>query len=138
MNKKRFVNILLSITLALVLGLIFSGCDDSSESLVNVRVINETGKAISDIMFTAPNGTIHMVEEIGRRGMGHQGQGHCWMNQDENYTLSWYCEVRGERIYAETGGLCGRTGNPHHFRFRNGQDTTIVLRDDDTWEFANS
>ena len=138
MDKKRLVKKLLGFALVLVLGLIFSGCDDSNESLVNVRVINETGIPISDIRFTASNGNVYNVEEIARRGMGHQGQGHCWMNQDENYTLSWFCEERQELMYAENGGFCGRNGNAHRFRFRDGEDNTIILRDDDTWEFAES
>ena len=106
---------------------------------MNVRVINNTGKAISDVRFTASNGTIITVEEIARRGMGHRGEGHCRINQDETYTLSWYCEVRGEMIYAETGGRCGvgRRENPHQFRFRGDGEVTIELRADDTWIFIN-
>ena len=138
MKNKVLLKKLLGFALVLAFGLIFIGCDDSSDDLVNVRVINNTGKAISDIRFTASNGTIITVEELARRGMGHRGEGHCWMSQDETYTLSWYCEVRGETIYAESGGRCGvgRRENPHQFRFRGDEESTIVLEDDDTWEFV--
>ena len=129
---------LLGLALVLTFGLIFIGCDDSSSNdMVNVRVINNTGRAISDVRFTASDGTVISVEELERRGMGHRGEGRCWMNQDETYTLSWYCELRGETISAETGGRCGvgRRENPHQFRFRGDGEVTIVLEDDDTWEF---
>jgi hypothetical protein len=143
MDNKKFAKKILGFTLVLLISFLYFGCDDTfNNSLVNVMVINETGRTITDVRFTASDGSIHMIDEItqtrsnhgqGHHGMGNRGRGHCWINQDETYTLSWHCEERGW-IYAQTGGHCGRREEANHFSFRCNRQRTIILREDDTWE----
>ena len=124
--------------------LVFIACDSNSpnDPLVNVRVINETGREIYNVRFTGSDGSVIAVGEISRQAWGRRGQGQCWMRQDIIYTLSWECPMDGP-LYAQTGGRCGlRDGsgreNPQGFRFRNGQQRTIVLNADNTWAFVNA
>ena len=127
--------------------LVFIGCDNntpnnSNDSLVNIRVINETGRAIYNVRFTGSDGSVITVDEIARQAWGNRGQGQCWMRQDITYTLSWDCPVGGP-LYAQIGGRCGlRDGsgrqNPHGFRFGGGHQRNIVLNDDNTWAFVDA
>ena len=127
---------ILGFALVLIIGFFLSGCDDS-DPLVSIRVINETGRSISDVRLTGSDGTVLAVQADERRAMGNHGQGHCWVNRDETYTLSWYCEERGQMMYAQMGGYCGGRENAQPFSFRGGQQRSIVLRADDTWVFSS-
>ena len=149
MENKGLLKKTLGFVLVLVFGLIFFGCDNASsdtDSLVNVRVINETGRAIYNVRFTGSDGSVIPVEEISRQAWGNRGQGQCWMMQDATYTLSWECPIGGP-FYAQMGGRCGfrdgrgnpnGSGNSQGFRFGAGQQRTIVLNADDTWTLVNS
>jgi hypothetical protein len=138
-------------TLLMAFSLIFLGCNDSpNTSSVNIVVINETGRTITDVRFTASDGSIHMLEEIAQsrsnhgqgqhgpgHGLGHRGQGHCWISRDDTYTLSWFCVARDMWIYAQTGGRCGGREQAHRFSFRANRQRTIVLNEDDTCELVD-
>ena len=137
-NKGSFMK---TFVFVMVFGLVLFGCNNVStdDSLINIRVINETGRAITNVRFTGSDGSVIPVEEISRQAWGNQGQGHCWMRQgqDITYTLSWECPAGGP-LYAQMGGGCqGGRNNAYRFSFNDGQQRTIVLRADDTWRFSN-
>ena len=141
MENKRLLKKNLCFALILVFGMISFGCDNTSpnDSLVNVRVINETGRAIYNVRFTGSDGSVIPVEEISRQAWGNRSQGQCWMRQDISYTLSWECPLGGP-FYAQIGGRCGfrdGRGRGQGFRFGDVQQSTIVLNADDTWTLVN-
>ena len=140
MENKRFMKKILGFTLVLAFGMIFLGCDNalSNDDLVTVRVINQTGRNISDVRLTGSDGSVITVEEISRQTLGNRGQGRCWARQDTTYTLSWWCYENEDRVYAQRGGYCGRRNDLQDFQFNDGQDITIIIKDDDTWELADT
>ncbi|MCL2006930.1 MAG: hypothetical protein FWG77_02475 [Treponema sp.] len=128
---KRLSKLLPIFILAFVF--VFSGCDvQGDDTLVNVRVINETGRDITNVRFTGSDGSFITIEEFARQA--HRNQGHCWMRQDDSYTLSWECPVGGP-LYAQAGGFCGGRNNAHRFRFNGNDQITIVLQADNTWAY---
>ena len=143
MKNKRLFKVGLGIALAMVFGLFLLGCNTTSsdDSLVNVRVINNTGRAISDVRFNRPDGTFITVEEVvSRQAWGNGGRGQCWMRQDSTYTLSWWCYENGGRQYAQRGGYCGgwNNNNLQSFQFNGGGETIIEIRSNNTWRFVGS
>ena len=140
MKNKGLLKIILGFTFVLVFGLFLLGCNTTSsdDSLVSVRVINATGRDISDVRFTSSDGSFITVEEvISRQAWGSGGRGQCWMRQDGTYTLSWWCYQNDDWQYAQRGGYCGRwNNNLQNFQFNGGQEITIEIVVNNTWRFV--
>ena len=138
-GKAIFLKIL-GLALVSVFSLVLFGCNNASSDdfLVTVRVINESGRDISNVRFTGSDGSIIPVEEISRQVMGNPGQGSCcWARQDTTYTLSWWCHYNEDWQYAERGGYCGRRGGAAYpFTFNGEEETTIILEANNTWRIS--
>ena len=142
MEKKKFLKVSLGFVLVLVFGLVLLGCDDGSSngSNVPIRVINETGRNISDVRLTGSDGSVITLlvgttstsQITSRQTWG--GQSCCWARQDVNYTLSWWCHDTNSQYYAQMGGYCGGRYNMQNFQFSGDQQRTVVLRANNTWE----